>query len=249
MYIAFLPKMIYFPLSAILLFLPGSKFYTQKHKWSYRILVILVMAVPFLRLLLPIIATAGGSLGTGDIRGGEDVNATEQLRVLLCSPWNTINLFLRHLKRYLNPSVTGEMYISCMGYLGKTLVRTNTILMAMLIGSIICQENVEVRYPWWTRIGVGCIYVVIGIGVSLAMYVYFTPLHAKSINGAQGRYLIPAIFPLLYVCTRSCCLAKIFENSKLKYIFQKKYIAIGIVLFFSFAALIQLWRGCLKWYI
>ncbi len=247
MYLALLPKMIYFPLGMILLFLPESKFMDKKHKWIYRGLVIFVIFAPLLRLAVPILFTNGESLGRGDLRGGNDVNAALQLQGMLADPRKTVRIFAAFLKDYLNPYYQGIWYLSYMGFLGKTLIKHTTILFVLMVGALLCQ-NKEAKYPWWTRVGALCVYAVIGFGAALAMYIEFTPLGSETINGCLGRYLLPTIFPLLYIMTRWRKIGCLDRLPVFKHLMKEDNIVAAIILFFSYAAVLQLWRGCLMLY-
>ncbi len=245
---ALLPKIVYFPLAVLLLFVPESKFSGRKQCYLYRLLVILVIFMPIIKLILPMIISGGSSLGRGDIRGGEDVNASRQIQEIINSPGEYIKIFYDHLKIYLNPLIEGRMYIRRMGYMGDTLIKTKSLLIAMILGAFLSQNEEAVKYPWWTRLGVALLYAVIGFGVSFVMYIEFTPVGLDHINGAQGRYLLPVVFPLLYVCTRSNLLSKMIHALRIdKRTFEKIIVALCIS-FFMFTAWTQLWRGCLALY-
>lgn len=248
MFLALFPKMIYFPLAAIFWFMPAAKFKNKKQNWFYRGLITLVIFAPMLRLLVPIIFTSGGSLGRGDLRGGNDVNSTLQLQGMLANPPKTVRIFTTFLKDYLNPYYEGIWYLSYMGFLGKTLIKHTTIMFVLVIGALLCQGEGEVKYPWWTRVGVLFVYAVIGFGAAFVMYIDFTPLGSETIQGCLGRYLIPTIFPLLYVMTRWSTMAKLNAVPVLKQIMKEENMAAVIILFFSYAAFLQIWRGCLLLY-
>lgn len=246
--IALLPKIVYFPLAVPLLFMSRSKFTGKGQYYLYRMLVILVIFMPIIKLILPMIISRGNSLGRGDIRGGEDVNASRQIQEIINNPRKYIMIFWDHLKIYLNPLIEGRMYIGRMGYMGETLIKTKSLLIALILGAFLNQNDEAVKYPWWTRLGVVLLYAVIGFGVSFVMYIEFTPVGLDRINGAQGRYLLPAVFPLLYVCTRSNVLSQMINAVRIdKGTFEKIIVAICIS-FFMFAVWTQLWRGCLALY-
>ena len=58
------------------------------------------------------------------------------------------------------------------------------------------------KFPWWYRLGVLAVYVVIGFFAAFSMYVMFTPVGVETVYGCQARYILPAVFPVLFACTR-----------------------------------------------
>lgn len=246
--VALLPKIVYFPLIAPLLFMPKSKFAGKGQRYLYSSLVIFIMFMPIIKLILPMILSGGNSLGRGDIRGGETVNASKQIQEIVSNPNNYIKMFTEHLRTYLNPFIEGKMYIRRMGYMGETLIKTRSILIVLILGALLSQNKVSVKYPWWTRGGMVLLYVVIGFGVSLVMYIEFTPVGLDHINGAWGRYLIPTIFPLVYVCTRSKLCSTLINRIKIDNMIIEKIVVTICISFFMFTVWTQLWRGCLALY-
>ena len=73
------------------------------------------------------------------------------------------------------------------------------------------------------------------------MYVYYTGVGKSTVEGCQGRYILPMLFPLLYVVT----------NNKKCVTFVNKYRGIINIVFIILLFLINvfcIWRGCLLYY-
>ncbi len=240
MYLAVLPKQVYFPLTFIALFLPLSKFESRKECWKSRTIVLIAALLPFITVYLQNIA--GSGMGAGDIRGGEAVNATSQMDYVRSYPVQAGKTLAIFLKSYLNPLSQGQEYIIKMAYFGYSPMNFKVVLGVVLAGALVSREDSEVKFPWWTKMGTLLVYVVIGAAAAFSMYIAFTPVGSDTVAGCQGRYLIPALFPVLYVWSRWPCKA-----------WTKKYIGEGnidilLITFMVMASLWGLWTGCVLLY-
>ncbi len=240
MYLAVLPKQVYFPLTFIALFLPMSKFQNKKECWKYRCILLAAAFLPFIAVYLQNIA--GNGMGKGDVRGGEAVDASSQMDFIRNNPMRAGKILLLFLKHYLNPLSQGPEYITKMGYWGYSPINARILLGTMVAGALVSREEGETRFPWWTKLGVLVVYCGIGFIVAFSMYVAFTGIGAESVAGCQGRYLIPALFPLLYVCTRFPF------KTRVKNVLREANIHIALIGIMVFASLWGLWTGCLALY-
>lgn len=240
MYLAVLPKQVYFPLTFIALFLPLSKFHSKKECWMYRIIILAAAVLPFITVYLQNIA--GSGMGQGDIRGGEAVDATSQMDFVRSNPLQSAKILLNFLKIYLNPFVEGKEYISNIAYLGYTPVNGIFLLVTVLAGALVSREEGETRFPWWTRAGVLLVYAVIGFIAAFSMYVAFTAVGADTVAGCQGRYLMPALFPLVYVLSRFSF--KTWVKGWLK----ERNINLVLMLILVVSSVWGLWTGCISLY-
>lgn len=235
-----MPKLVYFPLTFIALFMPAAKFKTNKEKWLYRGVILGAALLPFAAAYMQNIA--GNGMGQGDTRGGEAVNAGGQLQFIRNNPQKALLILLGFLKDYLNPLKQGAEYLTKMAYVGYTSVNSNVILVVLFVAAFISRETGETEFPWWTRAGVLVVYAGIGFMAAFSMYVAYTAVEADTVLGCQGRYLFPALFPVLYVCTRLTVPARI------KNILKESNINIAVILFLAYSAIIGLWQGCLAIY-
>lgn len=239
LFLAVMPKLVYFPLSLIALFMPKKKFDNTKEMWKYRIFIILVA---FLPLVLVYFQNFFGGMGQGDTRGGEAVNSASQMDFIKQQPINAAMILLNFLKTYLNPYTEGREYLVNQAYLGYVGIDYRIVLLIIIVGCIISREQNEVKFPWWTKAGTLIVYCIIGFMAAFSMYVAFTAVGADTVAGCQGRYLIPAFFPVLYVCSR------VSTKTYVKNFLKEENINIGLMVTLLAIAILGLWNGCLSLY-
>lgn len=98
--VGILAKPVYIPLLGLAAFLPKEKFKSVKWRRVYRCFFggVVVLAVLGFAVLI-----FGGGLGSGDMRGGEGVNAAGQIQYILSNPMKYTGLLLSYLRfQYLN---------------------------------------------------------------------------------------------------------------------------------------------------
>jgi uncharacterized membrane protein len=239
MYLAVLPKLVYFPLTFITLFLPAGKFKTTRDCWIYRAGVIAAALLPFVSVYTN---NLSGAVGQGDTRGGEAVNATSQLDFVKSSPVEAMKIIGNFLKGYLNPLSQGNEYITKMAYVGYAPIDSKYLLLPIILGAGVSRQEREPKFPWWTKAGVLLVYGGIGFIAAFSMYVSFTAVGSTEVAGCQGRYLIPALFPLLYVWTR-------FPGKpRVKNVLRAENIHIFLLALLAFVSIWTLMVGCINLY-
>ena len=92
--------------------------------------------------LLPMLI---GSSGTGDTRGGEDVNSIEQIKYILSNPGEYTGTLLNFLKEYLDLDYAEE-FITSMAYMGYGMGTTIT-LMLMAVLMYIDRDEKKIKMP------------------------------------------------------------------------------------------------------
>ena len=214
-----LHKQVYFVLALPAFFVGAKKFASKAKKWIYRGLLLVAMGAPFIAVFISHIINAG----EGDKRGGESVNSAGQVQYILANPGAFMKTLLGFLKMYLNPFALNKSNtaIDNFAYAG-TIGMGATIIVLVIVCSLISHEdsvayslaelknskgklflrNVFGNFPWWYRLGMIAVYIGTGAICAVAMYISFNPVGATGIGGCQGRYIIPALFPTLYVLTR-----------------------------------------------
>lgn len=240
MFLAVLPKQVYFPLTCITLFMPKKKFESTKQAWFYRLVILAAICLPFFNVLVNNLSTRGE--GTGDVRSSENVNSVEQLKYIRENPKQAAQMFYIYLKGYLNPLVYGREYMTNMAYLGYLSVHERIYMLLIVIGALISREEEDITFPWWSKLGVLFVYIVTGLIAAVSMYVYFTGVGAETVSGCQGRYLIPALFPLVYVVTRFSF------PPRVKKVLREENINLVLIGMFAAGAFWGLWQGCLALY-
>jgi len=191
-------KPVYFPVLLILYCIRRDKFKTVKgHRWyiiavtCFIVFVVLSFAMPFILSLL------GGSEG-GDYRGGEGVNAMEQVLFILQNPLAYTVILLRFLRDYFNVFESG-WFISYYGsYWHASFPNLLWLVILFITLTDRCEEDRLSSTVKQKALMMFIIFSTVAI-FSTAMYVGFTEVGAESIAGVQKRYLISLLFPFLYV--------------------------------------------------
>ena len=194
MLLACLPKQPYIPLLLPFLFLGRSKFATRKQHMAYVFSVIavaLVIAASFLMVRM-------GSVGDGDIRGGETVSVSGQIQYILSDPVGFIKTIFGFIKQYLSFSSMGEV-LSIFAYLGLTKSAIYAACLLLLIAVTDKADSDKFTLNAGTRLFTwsACLITVFALAISL--YIAFTPVGLHTVNGCQPRYLLPLIFPALFL--------------------------------------------------
>ncbi|GMO49145.1 MAG: hypothetical protein Ta2G_05780 [Termitinemataceae bacterium] len=191
-----LPKAVYFPLMALLYFIGKKKFLSVNAYRKYLFAVTIALLFIISSFMLPFILSNGG--GQGDLRGGPEVNSTEQTRFILNHPLEYITILLNFLQEYLSLE-NSKGYITNFAYLGLTPYFM--LIFATLIVVVFTDKNKFDVITSEIKIKIlifSASFIAIAL-VASALYISFTPVHLNTINGCQGRYIIPLVFPCLAV--------------------------------------------------
>lgn len=187
-----LVKAIYFPILFPLLFIPKNKFKNSRQRKIYYSVIIgggLFLVGTF---LLPMLINGAG---TGDVRGGLEVNSTEQIKFILANPLAYAKILVEFLKNYISLGSSAPM-LQFYAYAGNGSFYSIVSIMLVVLAFLDRGER-EQNYNIIRVTGlIGCI-VAIALA-STALYISFTAVASETIAGMQGRYLIPTIFPALY---------------------------------------------------
>ena len=242
MLLAVMPKMVYFPLIFIVFFMPKYKFSSKKDYCKYKLLIAFNIAIPFLLVLFGNVLSSVGTTGRGDLRGGEGVDAGGQIAFIMQNPVQAARIILNFLKTYLNPFAEGKEYINNWAYNGYILCY-EVVLVTIIISAVVSREEKEPgKYVWWFRSGVILVYIGIGLLAAMTMYISFTAVGSTTVAGCQGRYIIPAIFPTLFVLTRFSGKTYVKDFMKEENI---NMIALGILVLFN---IYGLWINYVNFY-
>ena len=221
MLIGLLPKAIYFPILLPMLLLKKDKYKNSKLLRGMVVITILALIATF---IFPILfATA-----TGDARGGSDVDSMRQISFILNNPMEYTKILLGFLENYLSLN-SAYGYTTMMAYYGTAKHFVLCIVILTIIAlidnkpDIVGKDKNYILIKGSVLFSCFCAIVL----VATALYVSFTPVGYPNINGCQLRYLIPVLFPIIYVLSDVDILVK--EKTK------NTYIAIAVcVLVFVF---------------
>ncbi len=193
MVIGILPKAVYFPLILPMLFLRSEKLHDSKKQ---RLIVLAAMLFLVGTFVIPMLT---GSAGTGDARGGEDVNSIEQIKFILINPVQYTKILLRFLKSYLSPDNT-FWYLTYLLYYGQAQYFTICLIViavVTMVDNAAGRSDLECSIPKYTWIMAGSCFVTIVL-VATALYIGFTAVGRDTVAGCQPRYILPVLFPFLY---------------------------------------------------
>ncbi len=191
LFLAWLPKAVYFWMFAPLYFLSKDYFKTKNDKKKY--LFIISIAAIFLigSFILPSLIK---STVTSDLRGGSDVNAIEQIHFILSNPIKATKIILNYFYVYTDPAnATGYMtnYAWC-GF------HSNYILLIMLtLVAFLDKNGKQQKNKTMAVFGIlGSVFALLSI--IGALYITYTPVGNETVNGCQSRYILPVLFVILW---------------------------------------------------
>ena len=188
-----LTKAVYLPLMWILFFLPKEKFRSPKERKYYFAAIIGATVLMGLLLMLRV-----ESVSWSDTRGGANVDGKGQIVYILKHPAEFCGVMLRYLwDEYLNLSKAGEL-LTNMAYHGYGPYPY--VYLVLLFTVMFTDKNEHDRalvHRRWSHAGPLLLALFTTGAVMASMYIAFTPVGHGRINGAQFRYLIPILLPVM----------------------------------------------------
>lgn len=187
-----LAKAIYFPLLFPFLFMPKEKFADSKQRKKFYRLVIVAMILLVASFILPMVISGPG---TGDIRGGSDVNSTEQIGFILGNPIAYAQILFNFLRDYL--AIENSVgYLQFYAYMGNGAYFGICIVTLFVLAFVDKGEQTVkvVKIRCATALSLLAIVVL----VPTALYISYTAVASETIAGCQYRYLTPILLPALY---------------------------------------------------
>ncbi len=192
--LGFAPKAVYFPLFLLVFLIPAESFKNKKicrNMWIVTCVCILFVLMTF---MLPFVVEGPGE---GDLRGGGDVNSIKQVSFILENPFEYTKILLNHIKMYISPGNQTET-VGSLGYMGNT-THFVIIMMLLVLFSVADRNETDIMVNnWKSKLWSSFALFAAVVLVSTALYISFTPVGSKLINGCQYRYLTPLVFPLMY---------------------------------------------------
>ncbi len=194
MLLACLPKQPYITMFLPLLFMKKTKFANKRQHMFYLLSVIGLGLLVMAALLIVRMKT----VGDGDMRGGETVSVSGQIQYILSDPIGFFRMILRFLKGYLTYTSMGET-ITSFSYIGTNSSASYAFCLLLIIAVTDKSEHDlltctgRVRTLTWTSV------LVTVFALAAVFYMAFTPVGLDTVNGCQQRYLIPLLFPALFL--------------------------------------------------
>lgn len=159
---------------------------------KYIVVMILSAAFVLATFLLPMFI---GGPGEGDSRGG-DVNPAYQIAFILSQPAAFAEIFFDFFKWYVSPQEAHHVLVDFCG-VETSFIDAIPLLLLPLV-ALFDRRSCDVAYATHAkRISVWLLVFVTIVLMATALFISFTPVDAGRINGMQGRYLIPLLYPLL----------------------------------------------------
>ena len=225
------PKAIYFPLIALLFFMPKSKFASRRTHIIYLLSVAGTMFVVMATFLMPMVVQ--GAADMSDMRGGAGVSASGQIAYILGHPLDFAKMMAKYLPNYLSIG-NAQNYVTSFAYYGDGYFYG---VLIVLMGVVAFTDRNEFdRYTATVshKIRTLLIALITVICVASALYIAFTPVGFDTVNGCQARYLMPVIFPVLYVIGVPFITNNMNRNAYNTTVFTIS----GLVLFFNIAYMV-----------
>ena len=223
-------KAVYFPLVGLYFIVPRKRFNSASERRLYYSSVFALGLLTFASFALPFLATSGA--GASDLRGGSDVDSGKQLAFILDDPLRYCSIILRFFSTiYLNP-ITSSGYTFNYFYLGSLegLIEPSILRDAIQCFPAVCLvilgltsgDSVSARFAGiLTNLWSAFLFLFALFLVATALYISYTPVGCLTVNGCQGRYILPTLVPSLSL---------ILNNSKFKFAVLKFYNEFWLVL-------------------
>ena len=203
--IALCAKAIYLLVLFAVLLIPICRSAGNSHKsCSFKTTVLFVSAasiVMFLSFIVPMLLPTVGS-GSGDMRGGDAVNSSEQIAYILHNPFAYLQTLLKFSLTYLSP-IASDGYTLNYAYMGNVVYKYKWLcgipFICLLLFSVLgTRDKGPIRKSVVIVKSVLVISCLVSVAlVATALYISFTPVGLDRINGCQPRYLIPLLLPML----------------------------------------------------
>lgn len=190
-----LPKAVYAPLLLLGLFLPLSGFKKKWQGWCWRG----GYALGFLLLMASFVIPTLLSPGTGDVRGGAVDPGLQMSQYVLGQPLQYAQVLLKNIFETLPEDFAGKWVFCQFGHLGVYQRFYLVYLIAFAVIATDRHEEEHIRLKAGRRIG---IFAVVAVSVALvwtSMYIAYNVPGATAIQGVQGRYYLPLMFPLYLI--------------------------------------------------
>lgn len=159
---------------------------------KYVVAMLLSAAFVLATFLLPMFI---GGPGEGDSRGG-DVNPSYQIAFILSQPMAFAEIFMDFFKWYVSPAEAHHVLVDFCG-VETSFIDAIPLLLLPLV-AIFDRTICDVSYATHAkRISMWLLVFLTIVLMATALFISFTPVDAGRINGMQGRYLIPLLYPLL----------------------------------------------------
>lgn len=190
------PKAVYVPIAAMLLLMPKGKF-AKGSRWQLtraKYVAVMLLSAAFVVATIVVPLFVGGESYSGDSRGG-NVDPAYQMAFILGQPAAFAEIFWDFFEWYVAPEEAHHVLVDFCG------VQTSFIdaVLVLLLPLVALLDRRACDVPYATHVKRICTWVLVFATIvlmSVALFISFTAVDAGRINGMQGRYLIPLLYPL-----------------------------------------------------
>ncbi|KNZ43077.1 DUF2142 domain-containing protein [Acetobacterium bakii] len=207
-------KVTYAPIFLMVLLFKKNNFSSKKGEWIIKLSVLALGGLTFVAVFL-----YGQKLGLTqwEVPG---ISVREQLLFIIFTPLEYIKVIFQTFISQRDVLLGGStVYLAYMGDLGRN---TQIIIWLMLFGIALFDVDDKSSLLVMRDRGIILFTCLITLILTMtALYATFTPVRNQIVLGFQGRYLIPLIFPFLFL----------FQRKKWVVSFNTKIINIIVVAF------------------
>ncbi len=190
------PKTVYAPIMLLLFLLKPSKFHSFKRYRQYLIACMGAMLLVLSVILLPILFNGPGS--GGDSRGGSAVDSSQQIKFILSDPIAYAKILLNFMVGYLGME-SSKGFVTSFAYL-RSMAGYFLVFLSLVAVVFLDKNEIDKKISTFAiRTSVVLLSLITISIICTGLYVGFTSVRSLSIAGVQPRYLIPLLFPMLYV--------------------------------------------------
>ena len=198
-------KATYAPIFLMVLIFKNKNFSNKKHEWLIKFGVLLIGLITFVSVFL-----YGKQFGIAQW-GVPGVNVKDQILSIIFNPINFLGVIFRTIVTQGQEILRGaSMFLGFVGHFG------NASFIFIWLGVLfIAAADITNQSSLLVMRDKGIILLMCFLTLALSMtalYVTFTPLGYDVVYGFQGRYLIPIIFPVLFLFQRKYFIFKIDPN-------------------------------------
>ena len=188
------PKAIYVLLMLLVALIPKERFLSVKQRRVFYCACLCVCVVIVGMFMVPFIVHGPG---VGDVRGGVDVNSTLQVAFIMKHPWTYTKILLKFLFGSYFSYDRVSTTVSIFGYLRENCFGGICLLFALFFVLLDYPEKKIMSLI--QRIGVAVLIFGNICAIATVFYITYTKVASEEIMGCQGRYMIPFLFPFLFL--------------------------------------------------
>lgn len=217
-------KFNYFFISILIIFYKSTLFKTKKIATGFRIILLIIIFISCIMWQQRTGVTNTPSISPRP--DGLPISPKSQLSYIIKNPSNfIISIFKSIIIK--NDGYTLSM-ISTVGWnwVNVPIIVTSILVLSLLLASIYSSNEIK-KYKYFINIA-GCTSLLGILSIFGALYILFNPIGSEIIDGVQGRYFIPFLFPILALIG-SYVPFEIKMNNKIATIFFGSISTIGLI--------------------